>query len=740
MKYRNLILVVCLLTLATIFVSFGVVGADIPEYSEADGQSVADNVSNTNLISPGVETSGDRVEVVIRFTELESSKVAASNSPIETLHSQADRTQAPFLKYAESQQGITIQDTFWVTNAVLIEVETEQVSLEQIASQPNVKKLHENFEIEATQSVTAADSDPVSPSVGTPSTESNGQYTYGLEQINTPQTWDRFDTKGNGSTVAVLDSGIDTQNHSALTPVSGGWIDFINHRSTPYDDNGHGTHVSGSVVGQESDQGSYAGTQYGVAPEADLLHGKVIDQDGRGDFTHMIEGMEWAIEHDAGVDIISLSLGADSYIEFVIDPVRNTKSAGISVVASSGNSGHGTSYSPANVHDAFAVGASAEDKTIASFSSGETVDTESAWSTPPHDWPNEYVVPDVAAPGSLVYSSVPGGEYEFFSGTSMAAPHVSGAMALMQSATTEQLTPDEMETELRETARKPDGEPETQDERYGDGIIDVYAATEKVTQEADFQLTNLQAPHSSEQNESYNVTVTATNIGDIGTQNVSYELRNESNKSEIQISEEVTLDGGESTNVTFEIDSEQTTELVGNYTHAVATDNDQLTQPVVFIEPAGEIHIEDQETTGQAVEIANATYNVDNFVIVLHSEDANESVDEAFGTSNIIDADTRVRDFSLLLVEPLETNQTVTATLYSSTDQNTPYKPIVVDGETLQDHAMITVVEDKTPSVEDYAIDGSYTRQSVFNAIADWRSNGLDRRIVFDVIAEWRSR
>jgi hypothetical protein len=153
-------------------------------------------------------------------------------------------------------------------------------------------------------------------------------------------------------------------------------------------------------------------------------------------------------------------------------------------VISSGNSGANTSASPGNVFDSFAVGASDENRDIASFSSGDTIDTSEAWGdAAPFEWPEEYVVPNVAAPGVDVLSAKAGGGFEELSGTSMAAPHVAGAAALIESAN-DQTAPDGVETVLESTAEKPADEPSGQDPRYGNGIINASAAVEQVEPEA----------------------------------------------------------------------------------------------------------------------------------------------------------------------------------------------------------------------------------------------------------------
>jgi len=261
----------------------------------------------------------------------------------------------------------------------------------------------------------------------------------------------------------VIDTGIDL-DHPDLN-VSG-WAECDADGSLVSDDvsdasdgNGHGTHVAGTVAG-----GNASGTAIGVAPDASLHGVKVFDDDGtNATFARVTAGMEHATQ-DPDVDVLQMSLGADGYFADFIEPVRNARGAGKIVVVSSGNSGYGNSSSPANVYDSLAVGAVDDSRGIADFSGGETIDTSNAWDgNVPTDWPDEYVVPDVSAPGVNVYSAEPGSTHGYKSGTSMAAPHVSGVAALMLSASTQERSDDELYDTLRNTANHPEDatEPDT---------------------------------------------------------------------------------------------------------------------------------------------------------------------------------------------------------------------------------------------------------------------------------------
>lgn len=422
-----------------------------------DGQAL-----DTEIDSELHEQSGT-VDVIVKLDT-----PSASVSPAGDF----SQLSQPLESFATQEPGVEIIQRFWIADALLLRVDNAETNIERLSRVDNVAALHDNAEVRSPEPV------PVNSTVAP--ADQHADVTYGLDQINAPAVWEDFDTRGAGTKVAVLDTGIDP-SHPDINLYTedpddptypGGWAEFdaegTEIPSEPYDQSGHGTHVSGTVAG-----GDESGTAIGVAPEAELIHGGVLTPQG-GTLASVLGGMQWAVEEDA--DVISMSLGADAYEPLFIDAVRNAEASGTVVVAAVGNSGEGTSGSPGNVYDSLSVGAANQEAQIADFSSGESITTDETWGAEaPADWPKEYIVPHVSGPGVGVVSAVPGGDYAAFSGTSMATPHVSGAIALMMSAN--ERSPDQITQQLRETARKPDGVPPEKDTRYGDGIIDAYAAT-----------------------------------------------------------------------------------------------------------------------------------------------------------------------------------------------------------------------------------------------------------------------
>ncbi|MET9832210.1 S8 family peptidase [Streptomyces sp. NPDC006385] len=250
-----------------------------------------------------------------------------------------------------------------------------------------------------------------------------------VPQIGVPTAWAKgYD--GKGVKVAVLDTGVDTTHPDLRTQVIAA-KNFTSARDTG-DHFGHGTHVASIVAGTGAKSG---GTYKGVAPGAKILNGKVLNDEGGGEDSDILAGVEWAAQQ--GADIVNLSLGsADAPgvdpLETAVNKLSEQK--GILFAIAAGNEGEGgaaTLDSPGSAANALTVGAVDGKDALASFSSrGPTADGT--------------LKPDVTAPGvDITAASVKGsviaeeyGEkpagYVTISGTSMATPHVAGAAALLK--------------------------------------------------------------------------------------------------------------------------------------------------------------------------------------------------------------------------------------------------------------------------------------------------------------------
>ena len=216
--------------------------------------------------------------------------------------------------------------------------------------------------------------------------------------------------RGAGVKVAIIDSGIDYTHPDLAANYAGGY-DFVNNDADPFDDNKHGTHVAGIIAGLDNDLGVV-----GVAPDATIYALKVLGADGSGSFSNMIAALQWAVDHQ--IQVTNNSYGsAQSPGLAVQNAFDNAAAAGMLHVAAAGNSGtcEGTGDSvlyPARYASVIAVGATDSADARQCFSStGPKV--------------------ELAAPGAVVNSTIPGGGYEMLSGTSMASPHVAGTAALV---------------------------------------------------------------------------------------------------------------------------------------------------------------------------------------------------------------------------------------------------------------------------------------------------------------------
>ncbi|MBI3288461.1 MAG: S8 family peptidase [Elusimicrobia bacterium] len=235
---------------------------------------------------------------------------------------------------------------------------------------------------------------------------------WGINRVHAPAAWASCAheqvkaCEGAGVKVAVIDTGIDSSHPDLRGKVDGGFsaITKTENPSDYQDDNGHGTHVSGTIAAKKDSKGVV-----GVAPSARLYAVKVLDADGSGNLSDVIDGIVWAAKNK--MDVANMSLGAPVDSEAMKRAVRFARGAGLVIVAAAGNSGGSVGF-PGAYDDVIAVAASDYEDKLAPFSSrGPAV--------------------DFIAPGVDVLSSKMGGGFASFSGTSMASPHVAGLAAIV---------------------------------------------------------------------------------------------------------------------------------------------------------------------------------------------------------------------------------------------------------------------------------------------------------------------
>ena len=417
------------------------------------------------------------VTAIVRLGAADTSELTGDrDAVVSQLKSYAEQSQRPVVEAAGAIDSVTVLNQLWIANAVVVEADAE--GLQELARVPGVDRIHPNFELTLTEaSETTGD-----PSEAPRSGNVSADQTYGLDMINAPQVWDEFGNQGEGAEVAILDTGYDN-DHPDLPEIDPNeqWQEFDSDGnpvpSDPFDSDDHGTHVSGTVVG--SDDPSVVDRAFGVAPEATLYHGLVIPGGG-GSFAQVAGGMQYSVD-EWEVDIIGMSLGAAGFFTEMIEPSDNARAAGIILTASAGNGGLGNTGSPGNVFPNFASGAVDENRDRAGFSAGEEVNTQSAWgSAAPDYFPDNYIVPNAAAPGVGVLSAVPGGAGTK-SGTSMSQPHKAGLFALMVSQAGGEFDRENLIQIVEDTATQPDNAPpEDPNVEYGHGIVDAYEAVSQV--------------------------------------------------------------------------------------------------------------------------------------------------------------------------------------------------------------------------------------------------------------------
>ena len=242
-----------------------------------------------------------------------------------------------------------------------------------------------------------------------------GGYFWNLDMIGAPEVWAANSNgpgaTGKGVTIAVIDTGIDYRHREFKGRIRAGY-DFVDGDSIAEDANGHGTHVAGTIAAAKDGRGIT-----GVAHDAKIMPIRVLDENGAGYLSDAIRAVRWATNN--GADVINLSLGGAGYSQAMADAIRHASSRGTVVVMAAGNWGGASPDYPAAhaIDHGIAVGAVQRDGRLAWFSNRAG------------SRPLNYVM----APGVGIKSTLPGNRSGYFSGTSMAAPHVAGVAGLLKS-------------------------------------------------------------------------------------------------------------------------------------------------------------------------------------------------------------------------------------------------------------------------------------------------------------------
>ena len=336
--------------------------------------------------------------------------------------------------------GVKIKDLKLIEGkAVLLSLQAEK----DLARQFGVLRIDDDVVVEALiRGGIAAKPTPTQPSEVLP---------WGVDRIDAEKVWGI--TTGDPIKVAIVDTGIDVKHPDLIDNLKGG-VSTVGYTSSYNDDNGHGTHVAGIAAAIDNEIGVI-----GVGPQIDLYAVKVLDRRGSGYLSDVIEGLDWAIQNK--MEVVNMSLGTSSNVASFQETVQRVYAAGITQVAAAGNTGGAVIY-PAAYPEVIAVSATDSTDTLASWSSrGPEI--------------------DLAAPGVSIYSTYKGQTYKTLSGTSMAAPHVTGAAALVLTQVAKcdtdssgSCSPAEVQQRLEATAE--DLGTVGRDDLYGSGLVDAEKA------------------------------------------------------------------------------------------------------------------------------------------------------------------------------------------------------------------------------------------------------------------------
>jgi subtilisin family serine protease len=400
-----------------------VMPANTPTSVAATPSPAGDKIAPELQAQMAVSAPGEMVTAIVTMrdqADLSSipgaDRAARQQGVIRALQAQAAASQRQiqaFLRAQQAQGRVGDTTSFWVFNGLSVTAVPEV--FQELAARDDVAKITPDA-IQLEMAPLQADA----------ATETN------LSVIDAPALWG-LGYSGQGVVVASMDSGVDISHPELAARWRGGgnsWYDpYGQHPATPTDLSGHGTWTTGVMVA-----GDAGGTAIGVAPGAQWIAVKIFDDRGRSRATAIHSGFQWLMDPDGSPatadapDVVNNSWtfsGPGCNLEFELD-MEALRAIGVLPVFAAGNFGPyaATSASPANNPAAFAVGATDNADQIYAYSSrgpsacGET----------------QTIYPEIVAPGVNIKTTDRYGFYTYESGTSLAAPHASGALALLLSA------------------------------------------------------------------------------------------------------------------------------------------------------------------------------------------------------------------------------------------------------------------------------------------------------------------
>lgn len=427
---------------------------------EVNSRKIKNDVKNANA-----EKSKEELQKEIRKEIVNESKELAKSTQASILE---------ILKNEKNKGNVKSYESFFIINCVNL-VARKSVIVE-LAKRDDVEKIIENKVIKVEK--------PEKNEIIRMSRSAYDMHIpWNLKAINAYKAQRYTKDCNNEVVVGIIDSGVDS-THSAISKNYRGndpslaacsWYNTINGKDgsqeKPYDDRGHGTHVCGTILGSKEK------ALLGVAPKAKWIGVKVFDSDGETDNVKLLKAGEWIMAPNGdptkAPKVVNNSWGGNSNDGFFQDIVKKWRDAGIFPVFSAGNvgpfndGGDDSIGTPGAYPESYAVGAIRKDEHIAKFSlRGKSSYTNK-------------IKPDIVAPGVNILSCIPGEKYTLYTGTSMAAPHVTGVIALMLQVNPN-LTVDQIENILNETALplKDEYYTTTPNNGYGYGKVNAASAVQ----------------------------------------------------------------------------------------------------------------------------------------------------------------------------------------------------------------------------------------------------------------------
>ena len=278
--------------------------------------------------------------------------LVATRHPVRNLKAVLDRVPGVDVARVESFESVN----GFAAHLTAAEAAELRMSPEVLFIEPDFERHAIGFEVRQGGPVAGGESLEIA------SAASTQQIPYGINMVNAPKLWSM--ARGRAIRVAVIDTGVE-YTHPDLAALYKGGVDYIGNDTDPADENGHGTHVAGTIAALDNDLGVV-----GVAPDVDLYAVRVLDENGSGSTSGIIRAVDWAIANK--MNVINLSLGSQNSSVLEEQAFQRAADAGILTVAASGNDYDtmhidGLAY-PAGYNTVVSVGAVDEKRAIAEFS------------------------------------------------------------------------------------------------------------------------------------------------------------------------------------------------------------------------------------------------------------------------------------------------------------------------------------------------------------------------------------